>query len=229
MGFDERTKELIGEQNNFKLKSKKVIVFGVGGVGGYVVEMLARTGIGEIAIVDFDTVSESNINRQIIADINSVGKLKVDCFKQRILSINPACKVNSFAEKVDENNAQSFDLKKYDFVIDCIDMLSGKVALIKYCNENNINIISSMGTGNRFEIPKFEICDISKTRNDGLARALRYKLRKLGINHTMVCYTSQEAKKSKIIGSIAYFPAMAGITISAFVINQFLKENQNGN
>ena len=223
MGFDERTKQLIGEENNFVLQSKKVIIFGVGGVGGYVVEMLARTGIGEIAIVDFDIVSESNINRQIIADTNSVGKLKVECFKQRILSINPNCKVSAFAEKVDESNVQNFNLKNYDYVIDCIDMLSGKIALIKYCKENNVNIISSMGAGNRFEVPKFEVCDINKTKNDGLARVLRYKLRKLGINHTMVCYTAQDAKKSKIIGSIAYFPAAAGITISAFVINQFLK------
>ena len=223
MGFDERTKQLIGEENNFKLQSKKVIVFGVGGVGGYVVEMLARTGIGELAIVDFDVVSESNINRQIIADTSTVGKLKVDCFKQRILAINPNCKVAVYAQKVDETNVNTFELEKYDYVVDCIDMLSGKVALIKFCKEKGINIISSMGAGNRYQIPKFEICDINKTKNDGLARALRYKLRKLGINHTMVCYTSQEAKKSKIIGSIAYFPAMAGINISAFVINEFLK------
>ena len=223
MGFDERTKQLIGEENNFKLQSKKVIVFGVGGVGGYVVEMLARTGIGELAIVDFDVVSESNINRQIIADNNSVGKLKVDCFKQRILAINPNCKVTTYAQKVDETNVNTFEVEKYDYVVDCIDMLSGKVALIKFCKENNIKIMSSMGAGNRYQIPKFEICDINKTNNDGLARALRYKLRKLGINHTMVCYTSQEAKKSKIIGSIAYFPAMAGINIAAYVINEFLK------
>ena len=223
MGFNERTKQLIGEENNFKLQSKKVIVFGVGGVGGYVVEMLARTGIGELAIVDFDVVSESNINRQIIADTSTVGKLKVDCFKQRILAINPNCKVAVYAQKVDEANVSTFELEKYDYVVDCIDMLSGKVALIKFCKEKGINIISSMGAGNRYQIPKFEICDINKTKNDGLARALRYKLRKLGINHTMVCYTSQEAKKSKIIGSIAYFPAMAGINISAFVINEFIK------
>ena len=101
-------------------------------------------------------------------------------------------------------------------------MINSKVALIKFCKENNINIISSMGAGNRFEIPKFEICDISKTKNDGLARALRYKLRQIGINHLTVCYTQQPAKKQKIVGSIAYFPAMAGITIGAYVINQFL-------
>ena len=223
MSFDDRTKALIGEEKVDLLKNKKVIVFGVGGVGGYAVEMFARTGIQNITIVDFDVVSESNINRQIIANVNSVGKLKVDCFKERILSINPNCKVTAIPQKIDENNLEEFNLKEYDFVVDCIDMLNSKVALIKYCKENNIIIISSMGAGNRYEMPKFEICDISKTKNDGLARALRYKLRKLGINHTTVCYSSQDAKKQKIIGSIAYFPAMAGINIGAYVINQILK------
>ncbi len=225
MNTDERTIALIGEENLNRLKSKKVIVFGVGGVGGYVVEMLARTNIGEITLVDFDTVSESNINRQIIANLNTIGKLKVDCFKERILSINPNCKITTFAKKIDDNNIEIFDLKQYDYVVDCIDMLFSKVALVKYCKENGIKIISSMGAGNRFEMPHFEICDISKTHDDGLARKLRLELRKLGINHTMVCYSNQPAKKQKIIGSIAYFPAMAGINIGAFVINEFLKEN----
>ena len=224
MSFDERTKALIGENNIELLKSKKVIIFGIGGVGGYVVEMLVRTGVENITIVDFDVVSESNINRQIIANINTVGKLKVDCFKERILSINPNCIVNCIPEKLTEQNLESFDLKNYNFVIDCIDMVNSKVALIKYCHDNNIKIISSMGAGNRFAIPKFEICDIYKTQNDGLAKSIRSKLKKLGVKKLMVCYSNQDAKKQKIIGSIAYFPAMAGITISAYVINQFIKE-----
>ena len=191
--------------------------------------MLARCAIENLTLVDFDAVSESNINRQIIANISTVGKLKVDCFKERILSINPNCKVKALSVKLDENNVSDFNLEQYDFVIDCIDMLKSKVALIKYCKENNINIISSMGAGNRTQIPQFEICDISKTQNDGLARALRYSLRKIGINHTMVCYTNQPAKKQKVIGSIAYFPAMAGINIAAWVINQFIGDEKNGN
>ena len=222
MEIFERTISLIGEKNIKTLQSKKIIIFGVGGVGGYVVEMLARSGIGHLTLVDFDVVSESNLNRQIIATADTVGKLKVDCFKNRIANINPNCEVKTIAKKLEETNVQDFELNSYDYVIDCIDMLNSKVALIKFCKESDIKIISSMGAGNRFEVPKFEICDISKTKNDGLARALRYKLRKIGINHLMVCYTEQPAKKQKIVGSIAYFPAMAGITIGAYIVNQFV-------
>ena len=224
MSFNERTIALIGEENVKKLASKKVIVFGVGGVGGYVVEMLARSGVEKITLVDFDTVSDSNINRQIIATKSSVGKLKVDCFKERIEQINPQCKVGIFAEKLTAENISIFNLKQYDFVIDCIDMVSSKIALIKFCYDNNIKIISSMGAGNRFEVPEFKICDIFKTENDGLAKAIRAKLREIGVKHTTVCYSKQDAKKQKQIGSIAYFPAACGINIAAYVINSFLKE-----
>ena len=223
MNTNERTISLIGQENVDKLASKKVIVFGVGGVGGYVVEMLARSNIGHITIVDFDVVSESNINRQIIATVDSIGKLKVDCFKQRVLSINPNCDIKTIATKLDESNIQDFKIDSFDYVVDCIDMLKSKIALIEYCNKNNISIISSMGAGNRFQIPEFEICDISKTKNDGLARKLRYELKKIGVTHSKVCYTSQDAKKQNVIGSIAYFPAMAGIKIGAFVINELIK------
>jgi tRNA A37 threonylcarbamoyladenosine dehydratase len=225
MSFNERTIALIGEDNIKKLNSKKVIVFGVGGVGGYVVEMLARSNIGEITLVDFDVVSESNINRQIIATTQSINKLKVECIKDRILAINPNCKVNIFAEKLTTENISIFNLKKYDFVIDCIDMVTSKIALIKFCYDNKIKIISSMGAGNRFELPKFEICDIFKTENDGLAKAIRSKLRSLGVKRSLVCYSKQNAKKQKVIGSIAYFPASCGINIAAYVINYFIKEN----
>lgn len=225
MSFNERTIALIGEDNIKKLNSKKVIVFGVGGVGGYVVEMLARSNIGEITLVDFDVVSESNINRQIIATTQSINKLKVECIKDRILAINPNCIVNIFAEKLTTENISIFNLKKYDFVIDCIDMVTSKIALIKFCYDNKIKIISSMGAGNRFELPKFEICDIFKTENDGLAKAIRSKLRSLGVKRSLVCYSKQNAKKQKVIGSIAYFPASCGINIAAYVINYFIKEN----
>lgn len=223
MGFDERTIALLGQEKVDKLKQKNVIVFGVGGVGGYVVEMLSRCGIGKLTLVDFDVVSESNINRQIIADSSTIGKLKVDCFFERVKKINPDCDLTVFAKKVEEDNLLDFDLCSFDMVVDCIDMLKSKIALIKFCKENGVEIISSMGAGNRYQIPKFEICDISKTNNDGLARVLRQNLRKLGINHTMVCFSSQDAKKQDVIGSIAYFPAMAGINIGAYVINKFLE------
>ena len=225
MSFDERTIALIGEEKNNQLKHKNVIIFGVGGVGGYVAEMLARIGIENLTLVDFDTVSESNINRQIIATNQSVGKLKVDCFKKRIFDINPNCQVDAKPEKLTDENISKFELSKFDFVVDCIDMVSSKIALIKFCYDNNIKIISSMGAGNRYQIPKFEICDINKTENDGLAKVIRAKLRQLGVKKCTVCYTKQDAKKQRVIGSIAYFPASCGITISAYVINCLMGEN----
>ena len=224
MSFDERTIALIGKENNQKLQNKSVIIFGVGGVGGYALEVLARTGIKNITIVDFDSVSESNINRQIIATFDTIGKLKVDCFKERVKSINPNCNLTTFAEKLTEENISSFCLEKYDFVVDCIDDVKAKVALMKYCYDNKIKIISSMGAGNRYQMPKFEICDIYKTQNDGLAKAIRTRLKKLGVKKSLVCYTSQDAKKQNVVGSIAYFPASCGIYIGSFVINEFLKE-----
>ena len=224
MSFNERTIALIGEEKYKKIKDKKVIIFGVGGVGGYVLEMLARSGVESITIVDYDTVSESNINRQIIATTNNIGKLKVECFKERVSQINAKCNLTCIAEKLTTENIQNFNLKQYDFVIDCIDMVTSKIALIKYCYDNNINIISSMGAGNRYQLPKFEICDIYKTQNDGLAKVLRNELKKLGVKHSLVCYSNQDAKKQKQIGSIAYFPASCGIYISAYVINYFMEE-----
>ena len=224
MSFNERTIALIGDENYQKIKDKKVIVFGVGGVGGYVVEMLARSGLENITVVDYDTVSDSNINRQIIAITSNIGKLKVECFKERISQINNKCDVSCIAKKLTSENIESFNLKQYDFVIDCIDMVTSKIALIKYCYDNDIKIISSMGAGNRYQIPKFEICDIYKTQNDGLAKVLRSELKKQGVKHSLVCYSNQDAKKQKLIGSIAYFPASCGIYISAYIINYFMEE-----
>ena len=219
MSFSERTQSLIGQKNIEALSHKKVIVFGCGGVGGYVIEMLARTGIGELSIVDFDSVSESNINRQIIADYSTIGKKKVDCFAKRIDLINPNCKVNTFAKKVTPENIGEFELLKYDFVVDCIDDVKSKVALIKFCKTNNIEIVSSMGAGNRYDTPNFVVADISKTQNDRLARAVRQRLKKENILHTKVVYTKSLPKVQKVVGSIAYYPACCGIVMASYIIN----------
>ena len=226
MSIHERTISLLGEQNFKNLQNKKIIVFGLGGVGGYVVEMLARSGIKHLTLVDFDTVSETNINRQIIANSSTVGKLKTECFAERIKSINKDCIVLLHSTKIVPENVENFDLKNYDYVIDCIDMVTSKIALIKYCYDNKIKIISSMGTANKYAVPKFEICDIFETENDGLARVLRKKLKDEGVKNCTVIYSKQEAKKQKELGSIAYFPSMCGIMISAFVINEFLKKGE---
>ena len=226
MSIFDRTISLIGEEKFKKIQSKKVIVFGCGGVGGYVVEMLVRSGITNLTIVDYDCVSETNLNRQIIADEQTLGMPKVECFKDRILRINKNCNIMALNKKLTRDNILDFDLKSYDFVVDCIDMVTSKVELIKFCYFNQINIISSMGTGNRYQIPQFQISDIYKTENDGLAKILRKLLKEAGVKHTTVVYSKQDAKKQKEIGSIAYFPATCGTIISAYVINKILDEGE---
>ena len=228
MSFCERTVALIGQENFDRLASKNIIVFGCGGVGGYVIEMLARTGIGSLCLVDFDAVAESNINRQIIALYDTVGQYKTECFAKRIEKINKSCKVQTFNEKLSAENIDKFDLKQFDYVVDCIDDVKAKVELIKYCEKNKIKLISSMGAGNRFDMPNFVVGDIFDTKNDGLAKAVRTRLKKEGIKKAKVAWTASLPNKvdddSSVVGSIAYYPAMCGITIASYVINELIKQ-----
>lgn len=224
MSFTERTEILIGKLGIEKLQSSNVAVFGVGGVGGYTCEMLVRAGIGEITIIDFDTVAMSNINRQIIALTSTVGKLKVDVFKNRLLDINPNLRVNVFPIKFCEDNIDLVFSKHYDYVVDAIDDLDNKILLIKTCHDKNIEIVSAMGAGNRCDIPVFEVADVYKTYNDGLAKLIRKRLRSVGVEkHNVVFTKSVSQPKSHIVGSISYYPSMCGCTLSAFVINELLK------
>lgn len=219
-----RTELLIGEKINI-LKNSNIIVFGIGGVGGYVVEMLVRSGIERITIVDFDVVDVTNKNRQIIALDSTVGKLKVDAMKDRIFDINKNCLVNPINKKVLIDNLDDFNLKQYDYIVDAIDMVSSKIALIEYANSKNIPIISAMGAGNRINIPNFKVQDIFKTYNDGLAKVIRKKLREKGIKSHNVVFTENIATPNgDTIGSIAYYPAMCGCVLSAYVINDLIKE-----
>lgn len=230
MSFKERTKILIGDNGIEKLQNSHIAVFGVGGVGGYTCEMLVRAGIGEITIVDFDIVSESNINRQIVALYSTIGKLKVDVFKQRLLDINPLLKINTYPIKFcEENINELFDNNKhYDYVVDAIDDLNNKVLLIKTCHNRNINIISAMGAGNRCDIPIFKVADIYSTYNDGLAKLLRKRLRNENISEHKVVFTQSISQpKSNIIGSISYYPSMCGCTLCAYVINELLSGVNN--
>ena len=165
-----RTSIVIGKENVEKLKNSKIAVLGVGGVGGYVVEMLARLGVENLTIVDFDTISVSNLNRQIIALNSNINLFKVDCFKQRLTDINPNIKVEAINQKICKENIDEILNKNFDYVIDAIDDIPAKVFVAKYCFENNIKIVSSMGTGNRYKMPVFEVCDISKTSYDKLAK-----------------------------------------------------------
>ena len=220
-----RERVLIGDKIN-KLHNANVIIFGVGGVGGYALEMLVRAGIENITIVDYDNVDISNKNRQIIALDSTIGKSKVSVCVDRVKDINKACNIVAINDKLTPENIDNFDLKNYDFIIDAIDMVTSKIALIKYAKENKIPIISAMGVGNRFEIPQFEITDIFKTSGDGLAKVLRKKLRESGINEHKVVYCKNNAisnGENKVIGSISYYPAISGCMIASYVINELIK------
>jgi len=226
-----RTQTLIGENNMSILKKSKVIVFGVGGVGGYVVETLARSGIGQIDIVDFDKVSLTNINRQIIALDSTIGKLKIEVLKERMLDINPSLNVNAYPMYLDESNIENFNLMQYDYVIDAIDSVNSKLLLIEYCKKNNINIISSMGTGNKLDPSLLKISDISKTSVCPLAKVIRYELRKRNINHLKVLFSTEipikkfveEDEKKKSPSSVSFVPSVAGILIAREVVMDIIE------
>lgn len=222
--WTDRTEMLVGKNGISKLKNSHVAVIGIGGVGGYVCVMLARTGVGELTIMDFDKVDETNINRQIVANLKTVGKFKTAVMKKMILDINKDCKVNVINERLSKDNLNKVFANKYDIVVDAIDSVADKVELIAYCKENEINIISAMGAGNRIDIPTFEIKDIYETSNDGLARIMRKQLKKRGIQSLdVVCSTNCAIKtNNRTVGSISYYPAMCGCVIAAHVIKHIL-------
>ena len=233
MKWDSRTELLLGKEKNECLKTSTVLVAGVGGVGGYAVEMLARAGVGNLVIIDDDVVKETNINRQIIATAKNVGTSKVQIMKERILDINPQASVLAIRDFIDEDNVGEFIRRfKPNFVIDAIDSISPKIALIKYCIENNVKIISSMGAGGRLDPSKIQYADISKTTNCALARTVRERLKKQGITKGLpTVFSTEPVKKESIItvtdernkcstlGTVSYFPALFGCYLAAYVIN----------
>ena len=226
-----RTELLIGKQAIEKLKQAKVAVFGIGGVGSYVVEGLARAGVGNFILVDKDIVDKTNINRQIIATHKTIGLKKVEVAKQRILDINPDAVVEIYSEFFMPNSPDLFD-KKTDYVIDCIDTITSKLELIVRAKNMNIPIISCMGTGNKLDPTKFEVTDISKTSVCPLAKVIRKELRNRGINTLKVVYSKEEPIKTNIFGeetkkqipgSISFVPSVAGLIISGEVIKDLIK------
>lgn len=225
--YFDRFEQMIGQEKLDFLMKKKIILFGVGGVGGYVAEMLVRSGISELSVVDFDKVDITNINRQIIALNSTLKELKVDVMEKRLKDINPSAKIKKITNKLSSENIREFELEKYDYVIDCIDDLKAKKALIKYCYENGLNIIVSCGAGNRFSYPlNFEVSDIKKTSYDPIAKILRKYCASEGIKKLMVVYTKTEPIKSSLntVASVAYYPASMACTIVAYVINELLKK-----
>lgn len=231
-----RTEMLLGTEGVAKLKRAKVIVFGVGGVGGYAVEALARSGVGEIHLVDSDRVSLSNINRQIIATHKTLGFYKTQAAEERILSINPECKVKQYTLFFDGESQSAFDFSEYDYVIDAIDSLKSKILLISAVKEANTPIISAMGAGNKLDPTKFEVTDISKTEVCPLAKATRTALRKIGINHLKVVYSKEQPKVPaekdgegrvvRVPASVSFVPSVMGLIIAGEVIKDIIKKEK---
>lgn len=227
-----RTELLLGKEGVEKLKNARVAVFGVGGVGGYVVEALARSGVGALDLIDKDIVSESNINRQIIALHSTVGQLKTEAAANRARDINPHIVVRTHNVFYLPENAQEFDFSQYDYVVDAIDTVSGKIALIEQAKCSNTPVISSMGAGNKLDPTAFEVADITKTSVCPLARVMRRELKKRGIEHVKVVYSKEEPLPSNVTdeesgksvpGSIAFVPSVVGLIIAGEVIKDLIK------
>lgn len=226
-----RTQLLLGQEGMERIFGSRVAIFGVGGVGGYAAEALARAGVGQLDLIDSDTVSISNINRQIIALHSTVGKLKVEVAKERILDINPNAVVNTHPVFYTPETADSFDFTRYDYIIDAIDTVTGKLCLVQRAAEAGTPVISCMGAGNKMDGTAFHVADISKTTICPLARVMRKELKKRGINHLKVVYSTEEALtpvgaeeeaaalgKRQIPGSTPFIPGIAGLLLAGEVI-----------
>lgn len=225
--FLTRTRILLGEEKVNKIRNSKIVIFGVGGVGSYALEAVVRAGVKEVILIDYDTINVTNLNRQLIAMMDNLGELKVTAAEKRIKNINPEIIVTVYPEKVTEENILDFIPIDSDYVIDAIDDIRGKIAIIKFCVENNINIISSMGTGNRVMFKDYTITDISKTHGCPLARKLRKKLKENNIYSGVEVMYSPETPdivvKDRMIGSISFVPAQGGLKLAEKVINNILK------
>ncbi|AOR24725.1 tRNA threonylcarbamoyladenosine dehydratase [Clostridium taeniosporum] len=242
-----RTELLIGKDGLDKLKNSKVMIFGIGGVGSFTVEALARAGVGELILVDDDTVCLTNLNRQIHATYETISKSKVEVMKERILSINKNCNVITHQTFVTQDNIVDIIPKDIDYIVDAIDTVSAKLGLAEYCYKNDIRIMSSMGTGNKLDPTQFKVTDVFKTKVCPLAKVMRYELRKRGVEKLKVVYseelplkpkaedvvtcktgcvctggTKKCASKRQIPGSISFVPPVAGMIIAGEVIKDIL-------
>lgn len=244
-----RTQLLLGVDAMNKLKNSRVAVFGVGGVGGYSVEALARSGVGAVDLIDDDKVCLTNINRQIIADVKTIGKYKVDVARDRILSINPRCKVTTYQCFYLPQNAKDFDFSQYDYVIDAVDTVTAKINLVMQANENEVPVISSMGAGNKLDPTAFVVSDIYKTDVCPLAKVMRRELKKRNIKKLKVVYSKEKplipiedesiscrshcvcppgaerkcTDRRTIPGSVAFVPSVVGLIIAGEVIKDLIK------
>lgn len=232
-----RTRFLLGQDGMDKLKSAKVAVFGLGGVGSYVVEALARSGIGALELVDHDCISLTNLNRQLFATHDTIGMDKCEAAKQRVLSIDPSIAVTARKTFYMPDTAGQFDFSGYDYVVDAVDTVTAKLALIAAAKAAGVPIISSMGTGNKLDPTKFQIADISKTTVCPLARIMRKECAKRGLKHVKVlfstedpiapqCDSTEEMPEGRraLPGSVAFVPSVAGLIIAGEVIQDIIKK-----
>lgn len=227
--FD-RTRRLIGAENFLKLSSATVAIFGIGGVGSFTAEALARSGIGHLILIDKDNIDVTNINRQIHALNSTIGKSKVEVMRSRILDINPAAKVDAVQKfYLPDENADSFFICRYDYVVDAIDTITAKINLAAECQRRNIPLISSMGAGNKLDPTRFKVADIFKTSTDPVAKVMRRKLKEIGVKN-LKCVYSDEVPRSidkenltgKVIGSTAFVPSVAGLIMAAEVVKDLI-------
>lgn len=244
-----RTELLLGKENMERLKNARVAVFGIGGVGGYTVEALARSGVGMLDLIDDDKVCLTNINRQIIATRKTIGQYKVDVAKERVLDINPEAVVNTYKTFYMPDTADQFDFTQYDYVVDAIDTVTGKIQLVMAAKEAGVPIISSMGAGNKMDPTAFEVADIYKTSVCPLAKVMRRELKKRGIKHLKVVYSKEQAltpmddmaiscksncicppgtarkctQRRQVPGSNAFVPSVVGLIIGGEVIKDLVE------
>lgn len=224
-----RLENLIGKDNLSLLKSKRVMVFGLGGVGSFAAEALVRSNIGHLTVVDFDQVDVTNINRQLIATVDSIGKHKVEVFLERAKSISPEVDIVALKEKVSYDNIESFFSEPPDFVLDCIDDVDGKIALIEACEARQIPIVLAMGFANKFHPEMIEIGPLRKTSVCPLAKVIRKRVRMLNLSLDIPCVYSTEKPHDvydkDILGSTAFTPSAAGLVMASYVINQMIEED----
>lgn len=230
MFWYERTRMLMGDEAVEKLKRAKVIIFGVGGVGSFAAEAIARAGVGSITLVDNDMVTMTNINRQLIALNSTIGRMKTEVMAERIRDINPQCSVRCVKEFILYGNINSVLNKNYDYCVDAVDTVTAKLAIIMRCRELDIPVISSMGTGNKLDPTRLEITDIYKTSVCPLAKVMRKELKARGIGKLKVCWSSEEPKtpfeseeitnKRRTPGSVSFVPSVAGLIIGGEVIKE---------
>ncbi|MBR2930047.1 MAG: tRNA threonylcarbamoyladenosine dehydratase [Clostridia bacterium] len=221
-----RTEAMLGKDAVDKLRSSRILIVGVGGVGGHAAEAIARAGVGGITVIDHDTVSVTNLNRQIIATVSGIGKSKVELIKQRIVDINPECKVETLDIFYDDSTKDMVDISRFDYVLDCIDSVRSKLLLIERAIEAGVPIISSMGTGNKLDPTRFKITDISKTHTDPLAKSMRVELRKRGINHLRVLFSDEppiSSSMGRTPGSVSFMPSVAGLIMAGEAIREIIK------